>query len=157
MNVSDSEIVRSIMLGSGYDEVQQPEAADVILVNTCAIRENAEQRVRARLADFKGIKRRQKLGLKQGLAASIGGFSTERDGPISRGKKVPLAPPPGGDEAVVGVLGCMAERLKDKLLEQEGAVDLIAGPDAYRDLPTLVRQVREGRREGAEDPRASNT
>lgn len=158
MNVSDSEIVRSIMIGAGYEEVLEPLAADVVLVNTCAIRENAELRVRARLADFKGIKRRQALGIRRGLPP----LDPRADNmlsavPGSAKKKTPVPPPPGGDEAVVGVLGCMAERLKQKLLEQEGVVDLIAGPDAYRDLPSLVRKVIEGRRQGAEDPRVSNT
>lgn len=101
MNFSDSEIVASIMIEEGYESTPQLEEADVVLVNTCAIRDNAEQRVRNRLARFQAAK-----------------------------KKKPAM--------VIGVLGCMAERLKKKLLEEEKAVDVVVGPDAYRDLPNLV-------------------
>lgn len=107
MNFSDSEIVASILIEAGYTATQQMDAADLILINTCAIRDNAEQRVRKRLSLFNSYKR-QKPGL------------------------------------LIGVLGCMAERLKKRLLDEEKMVDLVVGPDAYRDLPKLVRQAGEG-------------
>jgi tRNA-2-methylthio-N6-dimethylallyladenosine synthase len=107
MNFSDSEIVSSIMAEHGFDTTADFENADVIFLNTCSIREKAEQTVRNRLKHFNGLK-----------------------------KKRP--------EVMVGILGCMAERLKSKLLEEEKIVDLVAGPDAYRDLPSLVGQVDEG-------------
>jgi tRNA-2-methylthio-N6-dimethylallyladenosine synthase len=106
MNFSDSEIVASILKDSGFATTTDFNEADVIFVNTCAIRENAEQRVRARLHDFKKAKK-------------------------------------NNPELIVGVLGCMAERLKAKLLEEEKLVDIVAGPDAYRDLPNLIEKVSE--------------
>lgn len=109
MNLADSQVVMAIMQQKGFDLTSQSEEADVILVNTCAIRDKAEQTVRQRLTEFASLKRRR----------------------------------PG---LIVGVLGCMAERLKTKLLEEEQIVDLIAGPDAYRSLPELVQQVNEGHR-----------
>jgi tRNA-2-methylthio-N6-dimethylallyladenosine synthase len=107
MNFSDSEIVTSILQEGGYATTSNFETADVILLNTCAIRENAEQKVRNRLKNFQYLK-----------------------------KKRP--------EMVVGVLGCMAERLKTKFLEEEKIVDVVAGPDAYRDLPNLLNEVEDG-------------
>ncbi len=107
MNFSDSEIVASILKDSGFTTTKDFTEADVIFVNTCAIRENAEQRVRVRLTDFKKIK-----------------------------KKNP--------DLVVGVLGCMAERLKEKFLDEEKIVDLVVGPDSYRDLPQLIGKVEGG-------------
>jgi tRNA-2-methylthio-N6-dimethylallyladenosine synthase len=109
MNFSDSEIVAAILRESGHETTSRMESADVILINTCSIRERAEQTVRNRLMHFNGIKRRR----------------------------------PG---VVIGVLGCMAERLKSKLLEEEKIVDLVAGPDAYRDLPKLVGRVDNGQK-----------
>ncbi len=109
MNFSDSEIVASIMLDMGFETTGNYQEADVVFINTCSIRENAEQRVRARLRDFKNAK------------------STN----------------PG---LMVGVLGCMAERLKSKFLEEEKLVDIVIGPDAYRDLPNLIDQVDDGNR-----------
>ena len=109
MNFSDSEIVSSIMGEQGYVATDKFEDADVILVNTCSIREKAEQTVRNRLKQFNTAK---------------------KDNP----------------DVIVGVLGCMAERLKEKLLDEEKIVDLVAGPDAYRDLPGLVEQVDEGQK-----------
>jgi len=109
MNFSDSEIVTSILEREGYDTTSEFEEADLILINTCSIREKAEQTVRNRLNHFNGLKRKN----------------------------------PG---ITVGVLGCMAERLKSKLLEEEKIVDLVVGPDAYRDLPNLVNKVDEGQK-----------
>lgn len=109
MNFSDSEIVTSILTKEGFDTTSDSAEADLILINTCSIRERAEQTVRNRLNHFKGLK-----------------------------KKRP--------ELTVGVLGCMAERLKSKLLEEEKIVDLVVGPDAYRDLPNLVSQVDDGQK-----------
>ena len=104
MNFSDSEVVASIMAKDGYSTTRNVDEADVILINTCSIRENAESRVRTRLGDIKQKK---------------------KDNP----------------KLVVGILGCMAERLKKALLEEEKLIDLIAGPDAYRDLPNLIDEV----------------
>lgn len=107
MNFSDSEIVASILQDMGYRSTRNMEAADLILINTCSIREKAEDTVRKRLRVFDGVKKQR----------------------------------PG---TLVGVLGCMAERLKKKLLDQEKLVDLVVGPDAYRDLPTLVGSASDG-------------
>lgn len=107
MNFSDSEIVASILGEAGYSPIKDMEAADLILVNTCSIREKAEDTVRKRLKVFNKIKERK----------------------------------PG---TMIGVLGCMAERLKAKFLEQEKLVDLVVGPDAYRDLPGLVAGAEDG-------------
>ncbi len=109
MNFSDSEVVASILSENGYETTRDVSAADVVLINTCSIRENAEQRVRNRLTEFKKKK---------------------EDNP----------------ELVVGILGCMAERLKKNLLEEEKLVDLVAGPDAYRDLPNLIEEVGTGQK-----------
>lgn len=109
MNFSDSEIVASIMLDMGFETTTDHKEADVIFINTCSIRENAEQRVRNRLKDFNANKIKN----------------------------------PG---MIVGVLGCMAERLKSKFLEEEKLVDLVIGPDAYRDLPNLIGRIDEGDR-----------
>ena len=109
MNFSDSEIVMSILAGQGYQSTAEADGADVILINTCAIRENAETKIRHRLVHINGLKRH-----KPGM--------------------------------VVGVLGCMAERLKAKLLDEEKAVDMVVGPDAYRSLPELIEQVDSGQK-----------
>ncbi len=109
MNFSDSEIIASIMIEKGFCTTDTAEDADVIFLNTCAIRDNAELRIWARLKDF-----RQKKKANPSL--------------------------------IVGVLGCMAERLKSKLLEEEQLVDLVVGPDAYRDLPNLLEQVDGGQK-----------
>ncbi|MGB1507579.1 MAG: tRNA (N6-isopentenyl adenosine(37)-C2)-methylthiotransferase MiaB [Crocinitomicaceae bacterium] len=109
MNFSDSEVVASIMSKNGYNTTRNIDDADVVLINTCSIRDNAEKRVRNRLTEFKKKK---------------------SDNP----------------DMVVGILGCMAERLKKSLLEQEKLVDLVAGPDAYRDLPNLIDEVGTGQR-----------
>lgn len=109
MNVSDSEVVASIMVKDGYVLTGSAEDADLILINTCSIRDNAEQRIYGRLASFKKMKK-EKPGL------------------------------------VVGVIGCMAERLKARLVEEEKVVDLVAGPDAYRDLDRLVKLAGSGQK-----------
>lgn len=108
MNFSDSEIVASILTNEGYNTTQHLEDADLVLVNTCSIRDKAEQTVRKRLEKYNAVKK------------------------INPGMKV-------------GVLGCMAERLKSKFLEEEKIVDLVVGPDAYKDLPNLLKDVDEGR------------
>ena len=108
MNFSDSEIVASILADNGYNTTQKMEEADLILVNTCSIRDKAEQTVRKRLTEFNALK---------------------KSNPAMK----------------VGVLGCMAERLKSKFLEEEKIVDLVVGPDAYRDLPNLLEDVEDGR------------
>lgn len=107
MNVADSEVVASILSDAGYQPAPGIKEADLILVNTCSIRENAEQRVWGRLDLFRSEK-----------------------------KKRP--------QVIVGVLGCMAERLKEKLLESDKMVDMVVGPDAYRDLPMLVETAATG-------------
>ena len=109
MNFSDSEIVSSIMAENGFDTTSEFTEADVIFLNTCSIREKAEQTVRMRLSQFNGVKKER-------------------------------------PDLMIGVLGCMAERLKTKLLEEEKIVDLVVGPDAYRDLPNLVGKVDEGQK-----------
>ncbi len=108
MNFSDSEIVASILKDQGYNTTNILEEADLVLVNTCSIRDKAEQTVRKRLEKFNAVK---------------------RTNPSMK----------------VGVLGCMAERLKEKFLEEEKIVDLVVGPDAYKDLPNLLQEVDEGR------------
>ena len=110
MNVNDSEVMLSVLETAGYDATDDMHDADVILVNTCAIREKAEAKIWQRLAYFKSLRRRKK--------------KTEKP--------------------VVGVLGCMAERLKTRLLEADQLADLVAGPDAYRDLPNLIDAVNGG-------------
>ena len=109
MNFSDSEIVASILENQGYNTTQKLEDADLVLVNTCSIRDKAEQTVRKRLEKYNAVKRDHNPKMK------------------------------------VGVLGCMAERLKTKFLEEEKIVDLVVGPDAYKDLPNLLAEVDEGR------------
>jgi tRNA-2-methylthio-N6-dimethylallyladenosine synthase len=108
MNFSDSEIVASILASEGFNTTDRLEEADLVLVNTCSIREKAELNVRKRLEKFNAVK-----------------------------KKNP--------HLKVGVLGCMAERLKSQLLEEEKIVDMVVGPDAYKDLPNLVREIDAGR------------
>lgn len=108
MNFSDSEIVASILTGEGFRTTANMEEADLILVNTCSIREKAELTVRKRLEKFNAVKKFR-------------------------------------PELKVGVLGCMAERLKSQLLEEEKIVDMVVGPDAYKDLPNLVKEVEAGR------------
>ncbi len=109
MNFSDSEIVASILHEQGFHATTDEAEADVILLNTCAIRDNAEQRIRERLKHLRGNKKKN------------------------------------GD-LIIGVLGCMAERLKEKLLDEEKLVDVVAGPDAYRELPQLIADVEDGKR-----------
>ncbi len=109
MNFSDSEIVASILTQEGFTTTRNSEDADVILMNTCSIRENAEQRVRNKLSQY------------------------------NKRKKT-------NPSLVIGILGCMAERLKKELLEQEKLVDLVAGPDSYRDLPNLIEEVESGQK-----------
>jgi len=109
MNFSDSEIVTSILKEEGFDTTADPYSAEVILINTCSIREKAEQTIRNRLNFFNAIKKKNR-------------------------------------DVTIGVLGCMAERLKSQLLEEEKIVDLVVGPDAYRDLPKLVEKADEGER-----------
>ncbi len=109
MNFSDSEIVASVLSDSGYGSTREMDQADLILINTCSIREKAEHNVRQRLSIFNKAKQQK-------------------------------------PELVIGVLGCMAERLKSKLLDEEKLVDIVVGPDAYRDLPKLVSGAEEGDR-----------
>ena len=109
MNFSDSEIVTSIMLENNYEITDDISSADVIFINTCSIRDNAEKRVKGRLKEFYTHKK-------------------------------------GNSNLIIGVLGCMAERLKSRLLEEEKLVDLIVGPDSYRDLPKLMQTVIGGNR-----------
>ncbi len=108
MNFSDSEIVASILVNQGYNTTQDLEEADLVLVNTCSIRDKAEQTIRKRLEKYNAVKK------------------------INPNMKV-------------GVLGCMAERLKDKFLEEEKIVDMVVGPDAYKDIPNLLKDVEDGR------------
>ena len=109
MNFSDSEIVASVLIEEGFETTKVMEEADVIFVNTCAIRENAETRVRGRLNIFRKAKKNK-------------------------------------PDTLIGVMGCMAERLKSKLLEEEKLVDIVVGPDSYRDLPNLVKVAETGQK-----------
>ena len=109
MNFADSEIVAAVMRNAGFATTSSAEEADLIFLNTCAIRDNAEQKVRHRLKHLIGLKRQK-------------------------------------PELLVGMLGCMAERLKTKLLEEEKVVDIVAGPDAYRDIPKLVEEAGSGQK-----------
>ncbi|HEX5152047.1 MAG TPA: tRNA (N6-isopentenyl adenosine(37)-C2)-methylthiotransferase MiaB [Parafilimonas sp.] len=109
MNFSDSEIVASILQNEGFGATRNYEEADLVLLNTCSIREKAEQTVRKRLTEFRKIKE-----AKPGM--------------------------------LVGVLGCMAERLKSKFLEEEKLVDIVVGPDAYRTLPVLIEEAETGQK-----------
>ena len=110
MNFADSEIVNSIMVENGMKPTDQPEGADVVFVNTCSIRDNAERKVWDRLKYFRSVK-----------------------------KAV-------NSDMVIGVLGCMAERVRERFLEQEKLVDLVVGPDAYRSIPELLSEVNDGRK-----------
>ncbi len=122
MNVNDMEIVLSIMKNEGYDEiVPDPESAEIIFINTCAIRDNAEQKVWQRLNYFWFLKRQWKANVAAGRSRS-------------------LRPPK------IAVLGCMAERLKEKILDSDKMVDVVCGPDAYRDLPRLLQEVDYGQK-----------
>ncbi|MFH1296953.1 MAG: tRNA (N6-isopentenyl adenosine(37)-C2)-methylthiotransferase MiaB [Bacteroidota bacterium] len=109
MNFSDSEIVASVLTDHGFTITEAIQDADIIFVNTCSIRDNAEQRVKKRLRHFHSVKKKN----------------------------------PG---LTIGLLGCMADRLKRVLLEEEHLLDVVAGPDAYRDLPRLLKQVESGHR-----------
>ena len=109
MNFSDTEIVASILNKEGFGPTKVMEDADLILINTCSIREKAEENVRQRLSIFNKVKKHKK-------------------------------------EMVIGVLGCMAERLKHKLIEEEKLVDIVVGPDAYRDLPNLIHAAETGQK-----------
>ena len=109
MNVVDSEVVAAILQKQDYQVTEEIDEASLILVNTCSIRDNAEQRIRARLREFGRIKKENK-------------------------------------DVSVGLIGCMAERLKEQLLDEEPVIDLVAGPDAYRELPTLLAQVETGQK-----------
>ena len=104
MNFSDSEIVASILSKEGFNTTQELSEADLVLVNTCSIREKAELTVRKRLEKFNAVKKER-------------------------------------PHMKVGVLGCMAERLKHKFLEEEKIVDMVVGPDAYKDLPNLIQEI----------------
>ena len=106
MNVNDTEVIFSILAKAGYERTENMEEADVLMANTCSVRDNAEQRIWGRIDQFHGQKR-----LREGV--------------------------------VTGIVGCMAERLKDKLLES-GRVDFVAGPDTYRSLPSMLAAVRPG-------------
>ncbi len=109
MNFADSEIVNSILIEDGMTATHSAESADVILVNTCSIRENAETKVWNRLKEIRHLKK-------------------------------------SNSDLTVGVLGCMAERIKDKIIEEEQLVDIVVGPDAYRDIPRLLAEVTDGRK-----------
>ena len=110
MNFADSEIVASILSKENFSTTKNIHEADLVFVNTCSIRDKAEQTVRKRLQLYNSVKKTT------------------------------------NPKMVVGVLGCMAERLKEKFLEEEKLVDLVVGPDAYRDLPNLIKQVDDGKK-----------
>jgi tRNA-2-methylthio-N6-dimethylallyladenosine synthase len=107
MNFADSEIVHSVLISAGYTSIENYKEADLILMNTCSIRDHAEQRVLNRLQEFSFLKRKK-------------------------------------PQLKIGILGCMAERLKEELMQLQQSVDLVVGPDAYRDLPSLLNTVESG-------------
>ena len=107
MNFADSEVVGSILRGAGHELADSMDEADFVLINTCAIRDNAEQRVRHRVRELRAAQGRNK-------------------------------------SLRIGILGCMAERLQSRLMAEEDNVSFVCGPDAYRRLPSLLAQVREG-------------
>lgn len=190
MNVADSELVHSILGGAGLVQTKAIDEADVMLVNTCAIRDGAEQRIWGRLGMFKGIVTKQSPGIRPPItvkpnitssttsstasgassdAAASTSVETKTDSPVDMGcghhhnhshdndpsSTIPATPfnphiieagprRPRKNAPIVGVLGCMAERLKSKLLETDKIVDLVAGPDSYRDLPRLISLVEGG-------------
>jgi tRNA-2-methylthio-N6-dimethylallyladenosine synthase len=109
MNFADTEVVNSILMEDGMSPVMSAEEADIIFVNTCSIRENAETRVWNRLKEFRSLKKEK-------------------------------------EHLTVGVMGCMAERIKDQIIDQEKLVDIVVGPDAYRDIPNLLKEVNDGRK-----------
>ena len=109
MNFADSEVVGSILRGAGHELADSMDEADFVLINTCAIRDNAEQRVRHRVRELRAAQGRNK-------------------------------------SLRIGILGCMAERLQSRLMAEEDNVSFVCGPDAYRRLPALLAQVREGQR-----------
>lgn len=109
MNVNDTEVIISIMKENGYTYTTDMKVADVILVNTCSIRDNAEQRIWGRLGEFSHVKKERKT-------------------------------------TVIGIVGCMAERLKEELIIRRRLVDIVVGPDAYRSLPALIETVRKGKK-----------
>jgi len=109
MNFSDTEIVNAIMAEQGHTSVDSPDTADIIFLNTCSIRDNAEKKIWDRLKHFRGMHRRRR-------------------------------------DLTIGVLGCMAERVREHFLEREKLVDIVVGPDAYRDIPNLLVQVEDGRK-----------
>ena len=107
MNVADSEVVAAILTAKGFEHIKDKNEADIILVNTCSIRENAEQRVRGRVQGFTEIRKRN-------------------------------------PKLLIGVMGCMAERLGEKLFEEEKNINILVGPDAYLDLPLLIEKASKG-------------
>lgn len=107
MNFSDSEIIASILAEDGFGVTRNFNEADLILINTCSIRDKAEEKIRMRISELKSVKQ-------------------------------------ANPNALIGIMGCMAERLKQQLLDEEKVVDLVVGPDAYRELPSLVRSAEEG-------------
>ncbi len=109
MNFADSEVVASILQGAGFTATRDYSEADLVLINTCSIREKAEQTIRSRLHIFRQVKRSK-------------------------------------PSMLIAVLGCMAERLKSKFLEEEKLVDLVVGPDAYRSLPLLIEEAEGGQK-----------
>ncbi len=109
MNVADSELIVAILSDEGYTTTDDYKQADIVFMNTCSIRDNAEQRVRNRLHVFKHMKK-------------------------------------SNPDLLIGILGCMAERLKEQLLEEEKLVDLVVGPDAYRNLPMLIAKAETGQK-----------
>ena len=112
MNVADSEVVASVMETVGYEMTSTVEDADAVLLNTCSIRDNAEQKIISRLAYLSSLRRKR---------------------------------PKTAPRLIIGVIGCMAERVREELIENHG-VDLVAGPDSYLDLPNLFASVRAGER-----------
>ena len=127
MNVADSEVVAAIMQMAGYETCDNLEEADAVFLNTCSVRDNAEQKIVHRLEALRALRNPSRPPRR-------GGEQRDADAPPFRG---------GREGLIIGVLGCMAERVKDELLTAHGA-DLVAGPDAYLTLPDLIAQAELG-------------
>ena len=126
MNVADSEVVAAIMQTTDAEMTERWEDADIILLNTCSIRDNAEQKVGSRLRELKG------LLAKRSFSKAVVQQSGPTDAVGQHAKR-----------SIIGVIGCMAERMGQELIDEYG-VDFVAGPDAYLDIPNLLAQCEAG-------------
>ena len=133
MNVADSEVVASVMKMAGYDVCEDIADADAVFLNTCSVRDNAEQKIYHRLEELNAL-RNKKMSVER---RALSGKTAEIDADAAQ------HPTPSTQPLIIGVLGCMAERVKDDLLNNHHA-DLVAGPDSYLSLPDLIAQAETG-------------